>query len=101
MEIKQILRLHYSGLSNRKIAKQLSISRNTVNQYVALFKTRQEPLAELIEWTEEQISTLFAETEYERQDDRYKDLVAYFSEVKRRRGATGFTLEEDVGAVSC
>ncbi|WP_245576558.1 sigma factor-like helix-turn-helix DNA-binding protein, partial [Flexithrix dorotheae] len=36
MDLKQIITLHLDGLSNRKIGKTLGISRNTVNQYMAL-----------------------------------------------------------------
>lgn len=35
MDIKQIFSLHRDGLSNRKIASVLGISRNTVNQYIS------------------------------------------------------------------
>jgi len=34
MEIKQIIAFKLKGWSNRKIATELSISRNTVNEYV-------------------------------------------------------------------
>jgi len=37
MDIKQIITLKTDGLSNRKIAESLDISRNTVNGYVKLF----------------------------------------------------------------
>ncbi|WP_244887426.1 helix-turn-helix domain-containing protein, partial [Algoriphagus faecimaris] len=35
MDIKQIFSLHRDGLSNRKIALTLGISRNTINQYIS------------------------------------------------------------------
>ncbi len=35
MDIKQIFSLYRDGLSNRKIAMVLGISRNTVNQYTS------------------------------------------------------------------
>ncbi|WP_156810372.1 helix-turn-helix domain-containing protein [Nitritalea halalkaliphila] len=35
MDIKQIFSLHRDGLSNRKIASLLGISRNTINQYIS------------------------------------------------------------------
>ena len=38
MDLKQILLLSLDGFSNRDIGKTLGISRNTVNQYMALFK---------------------------------------------------------------
>ncbi|QRQ61283.1 winged helix-turn-helix domain-containing protein [Sphingobacterium multivorum] len=32
--IKQLLRLHLQGLSNRKIAEQIGLYKGTVNRYV-------------------------------------------------------------------
>ena len=40
MDLKQIISLHLDRFSNRKIAETLSISRNTVNTYMRLFKDR-------------------------------------------------------------
>lgn len=37
MDLKQIITLHLEGLSNRKIASMLRISRNTINSYTKLF----------------------------------------------------------------
>ena len=34
MDLKQIIRLHLDGLSNREIEKTLSIGRNTINGYM-------------------------------------------------------------------
>jgi|GEM_PF-3063976 len=38
MYLKQIINLHLEGYSNCKIADTLSIGRNTINRYMALFK---------------------------------------------------------------
>ncbi|RAJ18683.1 Homeodomain-like domain-containing protein, partial [Gelidibacter algens] len=38
MDLKQIISLHLDGFSNRKIGATLGISRNTVNNYMQLFK---------------------------------------------------------------
>jgi transcriptional regulator with XRE-family HTH domain len=57
MEIKQLLLLQYQGLSNRKIADHLGMSRNTVNGYVSLFKGRDEPLETLLSWSEDQLQS--------------------------------------------
>ena len=39
MDLKQMITLHLDGLSNRKIGACLGISRNTVNEYMRLFKS--------------------------------------------------------------
>ena len=37
MDLKQIIRLHLEGLSNRETAKTLGIGRNAVNEYMQRF----------------------------------------------------------------
>jgi transposase len=48
MDLKQILSLQQDGLSNRMIAKTLGVNRNTVNEYMALFKACDVPFDELL-----------------------------------------------------
>ena len=48
MDLKQILTLHIDGFSNRKIAKTLDISRNTINNYISLFKASSYKPKELL-----------------------------------------------------
>jgi IS30 family transposase len=43
MDLKQILSLQQDRLSNRMIAKTLGVNRNTVNEYMALFKACDMP----------------------------------------------------------
>lgn len=38
-KLKQALQLHESGVSNRSIASQLGIYKETVNKYIRQFKT--------------------------------------------------------------
>jgi len=38
-KIKQLLRLHQSGVSNRKIAEELGMDKGTVGDYIRKFKT--------------------------------------------------------------
>ncbi|MGX1639438.1 sigma factor-like helix-turn-helix DNA-binding protein [Sphingobacterium sp. NPDC055431] len=49
MDLKQILTLHIDGLSNRRIAVILGISRNTVNTYIKLFSASDYPFTSLLE----------------------------------------------------
>lgn len=60
MDLKQILSLHLDGLSNRKIGTTLSISRNTINQYVRLFKASEYDLEELINFDNLKLERLFS-----------------------------------------
>ena len=79
MEIKQILLLHTSGYSIRRIAKQLGFSRNTVRKYLEKF--REEELKDWEEMTESDLSKLFAITT---PSERHQKLQDYFPEVLRK-----------------
>ena len=59
MDLKQIIRLHHDGLSNRKIAKPLGIGRNTVNAYMQLFDACDRSLRELKELDDHQLQDVF------------------------------------------
>lgn len=47
MELKQLIKLKKDGLSNRKIASLLDVSRNTVNEYVRFFTAQKLNFLEL------------------------------------------------------
>jgi len=47
MDLKQLLLLKITGKSNREISQILGRSRNTINDYVKLFKNRPETLVQL------------------------------------------------------
>jgi len=60
MEIKQIIALKLKGWSNRKIANELSISRNTVNEYVRFFDGQGLDYQSLSAYDEAQLWGLFS-----------------------------------------
>ena len=59
MDIKQILTLQLDGLSNRKIAETLGISRNTVNSYMKLFNACDYSIEELFGFDNTSLMDLF------------------------------------------
>ncbi len=64
MEIKQIVLLHGKKVSNRKIAKRLSKSRNTVNDYVRKIEESGKKISELLQLDEEDLDALFFDACY-------------------------------------
>jgi len=48
MDLKQIITSHQDELSNRQIGELLDISRNTVNNYIKLFKACDYEFDELL-----------------------------------------------------
>lgn len=90
MDLKQILRLRLDGFSNRDIGKTLGISRNTVNQYMALFKGSEVRFEELLELDEGCLRELFP-IKTSINNARYDDLMKYFERVNVARNYAGFT----------
>lgn len=90
MDLKQILTQHLDGFSNRDIGKTLSISRNTINNYIQLFKASGIAFDELLELEEADLRDLFpARTTIK--NDRYDELMKYFEQIKMETHRTGFT----------
>jgi len=90
MDIKQIISLHQDGLSNRKIASVLGISRNTINGYLQLIKASEHSLEELKQLESDGLKELFpARTTIA--NDRYNRLMVYFEKINQARNHPGFT----------
>ena len=90
MDLKQIISLHLDGLSNRKIGGTLGISRNTVNNYMRLFKASEYRLRELLDFDNAGLQKLFpSHTTID--NDRYNELMLYFDKVNAARNHPGFT----------
>ena len=90
MDLKQIIQLRLDSLSNRDIGRTLGISRNTINQYVALFIASGLGLDELLELSEASLRELFP-VKTTIKNDRYNALVKFFEKVNDARKYTGFT----------
>ncbi len=90
MDLKQIITLHLDGLSNRKIASMLGISRNTVNSYLQLFTASKLSLHELLVQDEASLKELFP-CKTTISNDRFETLIKYFEKVNLARKHPGFT----------
>lgn len=90
MDIKQIISLHLDGLSNRKIASTLSISRNTVNNYLRLVKDSKYSCEELLGLEIKKLQELFS-SHTTIVNTRYDELMLYFEKVNHARNHPGFT----------
>lgn len=90
MDLKQILTLHLSGCSNRKIAKTLDISRNTVNSYMHLFTACDYTFEELIQMETSALKELFP-SHTTIVNSRYNELMLCFKKVNDGRNYPGFT----------
>src|SRR5690606_7186425 len=90
MDLKQIIQLHEDGSSNRNTAKMLSISRNTVNNYVQLFKASGYSMQELLSFDTAKLNNLFPGHTTIR-NERYDKLMQFFEGVEKARNHPGFT----------
>lgn len=92
MDLKQIITSHNDGLSNRQIGELLDISRNTVNNYMKLFKACDYEFDELLKMNNNQLRELFtAHTTIK--NDRFEQLTLYFDKVNKSRNHPGFTFQ--------
>ena len=92
MDLKQIISLHLDKYSNRKIADMLSISRNTVNEYMTAIKACGVDLQELRTLDNASLCDLFP-TQTTIDNERYDALMIYFEKMKQSRHNPGFTFQ--------
>lgn len=94
MEIRQLLLLKAKGESNRSCEKLLGIHRNTINQYVRLFRASGQSYDKLLEFDDKQLTELFPARE-PLDKERYGQLSSqfpYFEQELKKPGCTRETL---------
>ena len=94
MQIRQMLLLHDKGYSNRKIARQLEVSRNTVNNYIKQFETSSHTKEELLNLESDELDKLFGQGSVPKVDDRYQGLKSYFPKILEASKLVGFTYQK-------
>jgi len=92
MDLRQMITLKQSGFSERKIAETLQIARNTVSKYIKLFNLSPYSLYELLELDDAKLAELFS-SKTTIDNNRYSDLMEYFTKSHLDKKATGFTLD--------
>lgn len=89
--LKQIIQLKNKGVSNRKIANQLGIHRNSINSYVSSFLKMNIPIEELLNYSELELEKLFDnDGTY---DKRYAELNALYPYYERELKKVGCTYQ--------
>ena len=92
MDLRQLIQLKRQGLSNRRVAKSLGISRNTVNTYTQAFQGHGLSYEQLEALPQSQLIELFQPTG-DKDLQRYQQLVGYFPTFKKELQKTGCTLQ--------
>lgn len=91
MDLRQLITLKRQGLSNRKVAKILRISRTTVNDYVRRFEALSFSYDVLLSFDDGKLEQLHA-PESEISQERYKQLASYFDYFLKELKKPGCTL---------
>lgn len=92
MELRQLIQLKGKGLSNRKVAEALGVSRNTVNSYVQAFSEHEFSYKQLERFSEAELAGLFPQAD-SKDRGRYEQLAAYFPTFASELRKTGCTLQ--------
>jgi transposase len=92
MDIRQLIKLKEKGMSNRKVALALGISRNTVNTYVNTFSDLELNFQQLEKLTETELVAIFPQADY-KDPVRYEKLSALFPYIEEELSKPGATLQ--------
>lgn len=92
MDLRQLIQLKHKGLSNRKVAEALGVSRNTVNTYVHAFTDHGLNYKQLEGLSEGELAGLFPQTD-SKNCQRYEQLAGYFPTFGKELRKTGCTLQ--------
>ena len=92
MDLRQLIQLKRKGLSNRKVAEALGVSRNTVNTYVQAFEKHELSYDQLEGLSDGELAGLFPQADA-KDGQRYEQLAGYFPMFSKELRKTGCTLQ--------
>jgi len=92
MDLRRLIQLKQSGMSNRKIGKALEVSRNTVNGYVRHFAALGLGLPGLLAMEDKALQDLFPEKDG-KDASRYAHLAGQFGHMASELAKPGCTLQ--------
>ena len=92
-KIRKALKFHCNGKSKLFISDYLSLSRNTVKKYIALFETLEMSLEGLNEKTDAELERLFSQSTTTIIDPKLEELYGYFPKMERDLKKVGVTIQ--------
>jgi transcriptional regulator with XRE-family HTH domain len=92
MDLRQLIQLKRKGLSNRKVAEALGVSRNTMNTYVQAFTDHELSYEQLEGLSDGELAGLFPQADA-KDAQRYEQLAGYFPTFSNELLKTGCTLQ--------
>ena len=90
-KVRKVLQLHYQGKSKLFISRYLSLSRNTVKKYIALFCFLHLDYEELMKKSDAELEDLFSNYKPTIVSSKLKTLYEFFPYVERELKKTGIT----------
>ena len=92
LEIRKILQLLQRGISNRKIARQLSMSRNTLDYYRGRFRETDKTYEQLLNLSNQELAAIVhKERTGPKKDSRYERLAPQIEGFTKELQKTGVT----------
>ena len=88
-KVKQIIRMYESGVCKKEIARRLSISKNTVKDYIKKINAQDVSIPEILSKETPELERLFISSIF--QDKRYIELASQFEYFERELKRTGVT----------
>ena len=90
-KVRKVITLHHQGKSKVFISKYLSLSRNTVKKYIALYQLLNLSIEDINEKTDTQLEELFSNNKTVNPSPRLKAVYDFFPYMERELKKTGVT----------
>ncbi len=92
-KIRKVIKFHCSGKSKLFISNYLSLSRNTVKKYIALFDALGLNLEDLEKKADADLEDLFSQSTLESSNPKLEKLYSYFPKMERDLKKVGVTVQ--------
>lgn len=92
-KIRKVIKFHCSGKSKLFISNYLSLSRNTVKKYIALFDALGLNLEDLEKKADADLEDLFSQSTLESANPKLEKLQSYFPKMERDLKKVGVTVQ--------
>lgn len=90
-KVRKVLNLHYQGKNKSFISRYLSLSRNTVKKYIALYSVLKMSINDLKDKSDSELEQLFSHNQQEVLTPKQQALYKFFPYVERQLKKTGIT----------
>jgi transposase len=90
-KVRKVITLHHQGNSKVFISKYLSLSRNTVKKYIALYQLLNLSIEDINQKSDTELEELFSNNKSQNPSPRLQGVYAFFPYMERELKKTGVT----------